>query len=248
VAAAVIGKRRDRIEVCPDLATLSRRGAELFLTTAKAAIAERGRFAVAISGGSTPLPLYQLLASEEFCGRLDWEKVHFFWADERCVPREHPDSNYGAAHDILLSRVPLPAANIHRIQGELPPQQAADAYEEQLHRFFDKELPVFDQVLLGMGADGHTASLFPETLPSMASGRLAAPVYLARLNSHRVTLTLPVINSARRVVFLVAGKDKAPVLREIVGVGNTSYPAALVEPQGEVIWLLDKEAAGNLTF
>ncbi len=242
-------KRRDRIEVCPDLASLSRRGAELLLTAAATAIAERGWFTVAISGGSTPRPLYQLLASEEFCGRLDWEKVQIFWADERCVPKEHPDSNYGAAHDILLSRVPLPFSNIHRVLGELPPVQAADAYEDELRRFFGGELlPVFDLILLGIGADGHTASLFPETLQTMASGRLAAPVYLAKLNSHRVTLTLPVINCARQLLFLVAGEDKAPVVREIVEAGNTRYPAALVRLQGELIWLLDKEAAGNLTL
>lgn len=242
-------KRQDRIEVCPDLAALSRRSAELFLIAAAAAIAKKGRFAVAISGGATPRLLYQLLASTEFRGRLAWEKLHIFWADERCVPPTAPESNYGAAYEILLSRVPLPAVNIHRIQGELPPVQAADAYEEELRRFFGEErLPVFDLILLGVGADGHTASLFPETLQAMASGRLAAPVYVARLNSHRVTLTLPVINSARRVLFLAAGKEKAPVVREIVEGKNTSYPAALVRPQGELIWLLDKEAAGNLTL
>ncbi len=242
------GERQDRIEVCPDLAALSRRGAELFLTAAAAAIAERGRFAVAISGGSTPRLLYRLLASDEFRYRLDWGKVQIFWADERCVPKEHPDSNYGAAREILLSLVHLPAANIHRIQGELPSVQGADAYEEELRRFFGDELPVFDLILLGVGADGHTASLFPETLTTMASGRLAAAVYVAKFHSHRVTLTLPVINGARRVVFLVAGKEKAPVLREIVEKGNTGYPAALVAPQGEVTWLLDNEAAGNLTL
>jgi len=239
-----------RIEAMADLAGLSRRGTELFVTAAVEAIGARGRFSVAVSGGSTPRPLFQLLATEEFRTRIDWERVHFFWADERCVPPDHPDSNFKAAYDLLLAKLPLPAANIHRIPGELAPLEAARAYERDLRGFFAGEhVPVFDLILLGVGEDGHTASLFPGKEGIGEKERSAVAVYVEKLHSHRVTLTLPVLNSARRVVFLVAGGEKAEIVREILEEGETRYPAALVAPpSGEVIWLLDREAAALLSL
>ncbi|KAF0218640.1 MAG: hypothetical protein FD174_2733 [Geobacteraceae bacterium] len=238
-----------RIEAMGDLAGLSRRGTELFVTAAVEAIGARGRFSVAVSGGSTPRPLFQLLATEEFRTRIDWERVHFFWADERCVPPDHPDSNFKGAHDILLAKLPLPAANIHRIPGELAPPEAARAYERELRVFFSgASMPVFDLILLGVGEDGHTASLFPGEEGIGEKERLAVALYVEKLHTHRVTLTLPVLNSARRVVFLVAGREKAVIVQEVLEGKNPRLPAAQVNPpEGSLIWLLDSEAAGKLS-
>lgn len=237
------------IDVMGDPAELSRRGAELFVTAAVETIGARGRFSVAVSGGSTPRGLFQLLATEEFRSRVDWERTHFFWADERCVPPDHPDSNFKAAHDLLLTKLPLPSSHIHRIPGELAPDEAALAYERDLRRFFAGEhIPVFDLILLGAGEDGHTASLFPGGEGIKEKERLAVAVYVEKLHSHRVTLTLPVLNSARRVVFLVAGREKAVIVQEILEGKNPLLPAALVNPpEGSLIWLLDSEAAGKLS-
>lgn len=237
------------VEVADDTAALSRMGAELFVATAAEAIRERERFCVAISGGSTPRPLYGLLATDEFRARIDWERVHFFWADERCVPPDHPDSNFGGARSLLLAKVPLPPANIHRIPGELAPAEAAVAYEEELRRFFAGAPPVFDLILLGLGEDGHTASLFPGGEGMKEEERPALAVYVARLHSHRVSLSLPVLNSARRVAFLVAGRDKAEIVGKVLGGGESpQLPAALVNPPGGILtWLLDSGAAGKLS-
>ena len=237
------------IEVMADLAELSRRGAELFVTAAAESIGARGRFSVAVSGGSTPRALFQLLATEEFRTRVDWERTHFFWADERCVAPDHPDSNFKVAHDLLLIKLALPSDHIHRIPGELAPEAAAFAYERDLRGFFAGErIPAFDLILLGMGEDGHTASLFPGEKGIAKKERSAIAVYVEKLHSHRVTLTLPVLNSACRVVFLVAGKEKAVTVQEVLKGTNPLLPAAQVNPpEGSLTWLLDKEAAGKLS-
>ncbi len=237
------------IDVMGNPAELSRRGAELFVTAAAETIGARGIFSVAVSGGSTPRALFQLLATEEFRTRVDWERTHFFWADERCVPPDHPDSNFKAAHDLLLAKLPLPPSHIHRIPGELTPGEAALAYERVLRGFFAGErVPAFDLILLGAGEDGHTASLFPGGEGITEKERLAVAVYVEKLHSHRVTLTLPVLNSARRVVFLVAGRGKAGIVRDILEGENPCLPAALVNPtEGSLTWLLDSEAADKLS-
>ena len=242
------GARAD-IRIFPDIAAMSRGAAASILSLAHASVASGGRFAFALSGGSTPRQLYSLLAAAPWREAMPWPQVHLFWADERCVPPDHRDSNYGMAHDTFLAQVPLPDGNVHRIRAEAGPDRAAEAYEEELEAFFGPALPSFDLVLLGSGEDGHTASLFPGSMHVRERKRLALAVSLARPGPDRVTLTLPVLNNARQVLFLVAGKKKAGVVHEIVEDGNPKrYPAGLVEPvQGCLTWMLDRQAAQLLT-
>lgn len=232
------------LQIFPDPTALVNYATDLFARQAESA---PGQFSVALSGGSTPRALHERLAADEFAARIPWPKVHLFWGDERCVPPDHPDSNYGMTAAALLSRVPLPAENVHRIPGEFPPSQAAERYESELRAFFG-EKPAFDLVFLGMGEDGHTASLFP------GSPALAESVRWAMEVEHtapppplvsRVTLTFGVLNAARRVVFLVSGASKAGMFAQAWRGGNT--PAGRIRPQnGELLWLVDQAAASAL--
>jgi len=216
------------------------------------AVKERGRFTIALSGGSTPLSLYTLIAANASTG-LPWDQMFFFWSDERHVPPDDPDSNFRLANESLLSKVPVPAANIFRVPAENPDAAAAaQAYEQTLRNFFSlkpDEFPRFDLILLGMGPDGHTASLFPETAALQEKSRLVVANWVEKLKAFRITFTLPLINAARRVVFLVSGMDKAPALHEVLE-GNApprKYPSKLVQPaDGKLIWLLDRAAASQL--
>lgn len=234
---------------------LARAAAGLFVEHTRQGISSRGRFSAALSGGSTPLRLYETLATPEYRSAVEWSKVHLFWGDERCVPPEHPDSNYGAAKSALLERVPLPAENIYRMRGELEPEEAARRYEALLHGYFYPTLdrgeslpppPSFDLILLGLGTDGHTASLFPGSAALHEQQRWAAANYIEKLASWRLTLTLPVINAARVVIFLVSGAAKADVLEKIwqepLAGELAAYqplPAALVKPEdGKLLWLV----------
>jgi 6-phosphogluconolactonase len=202
---------------------------------------------VAISGGSTPRRLYELLGVAPYRDQVDWQKVHFFWVDERCVPKEDEASNFKIAFDRLLSKVPIPNENIHRIKSEEDPEKAARDYEGDMKKFFGASgLPVFDLVLLGMGEDGHTASLFPGSKSLQERARLAVPVYLGGSYGNRITLTLPVLDNAAQILFLVAGSSKATVLSEILSDGKRKgeFPAERIRPvKGRVIWLIDREAA-----
>ncbi len=237
-----------RVSVFDDLESLSRAAADLFLSVASDAIALRGRFSVALSGGATPRRLYTLLASSAYQSRVDWSHVHLFWADERCVPPDHRASNFKLLSDTLLGRVFVPEKNIHRMRGEANPEEAAREYENQLSQFFGpSSLPAFDLIMLGVGEDGHTASLFPGSPAVREEKRMVVPVYLDKPNINRITLTLPVINHADRVLFLAAGKAKAGVIHHILDEGNSrEYPAGLVCPEsGTITWFLDQEAAGK---
>jgi 6-phosphogluconolactonase len=240
-----------QIVVCRDPDELARRAAEQFVACSSQAIARSGRFAVALSGGATPKMLYALLAAPGFRERIDWACVHLFWSDERCVPPDHPDSNFRMVQEALLSRAPIPTDHFHRMPGEREPRDAAVAYETELREFFDcgtKPLS-FDLMLLGLGEDGHTASLFPGTAVVDESEHLVAAVYVESLKTHRLTLTLPVINAAGFVMFLASGKSKAKVVREILSDGSraANYPAAKVRPAaGRLTWMLDAEAARDL--
>ena len=204
-----------------------------------AAIRARGYGTMVLSGGRTPIPLFTLLARE---ANIDWERVHLFWGDERCVPSDHPDSNFAMAHETLISRVSIPQENIHRVitQGYTP-EKAAASYENQLKKFFGSDMPSFDIILLGMGNDGHTASLFPGDVALDEKERWVVAVNGEKgmPSVPRVTLTLPVINNAEHVLFLVAGEDKRFVVDEIFDNRETSkkYPAALIQPKGELKWL-----------
>lgn len=233
----------------PDAASLARTAAEHFVTLAEEAIAARGRFAVALSGGSTPRATYALLATEEFATRVDWSHVHVFWGDERCVPPDHPESNFRLADEALLSRVPVPSGNIHRVRGEMEPEATAQAYAAELHAFFGVPWPRFDLVLLGMGNDGHTASLFPglAALHETARPIVAVTAHYQDRPAQRVTLTPPAINAARQVLFLVTGAAKAEILRAVLEGPDRRFPAQQIRPtSGHLIWLVDIAAAGRL--
>jgi 6-phosphogluconolactonase len=224
--------------------------AELFFSEAKKAIKAHGKFSVAISGGSTPVPLYELLSSAEYRSRIDWKLIHFFWADERCVPKDHPDSNFRLAYELFLSKQPIPETNLHRIRGELDATVAASSYKTELMNFFSKSpLPAFDLVLLGVGTDGHTASIFPGSNSADINSRTVISVYVKKLDSYRVSLNLPVFDNAGTVAFIVTGKSKAHVLREILEDSNSDCPAARVNPKtGREIWFVDHDAASLLTL
>lgn len=214
-------------------------------------IQSRGGFSLALSGGSTPRVLHARLAQEHPQAEF-WEKVQLFFGDERSVPPDHPESNYRMANETLFSKAKIPAENIHRMQAELPPQVAADEYERELRKYFGTEtgeFPRFDLILLGMGPDGHTASLFPGTTALAENSRLVVANWVPRLNTWRITLTFPVLNHAREVIFLVTGENKAPVIAQIWGDAPSSetFPAQLVSPQqGRLIWMLDEAAAAGL--
>jgi 6-phosphogluconolactonase len=250
-----IPDRTASLEIFPTFERLARAAAERFVDTASEAIAANGRFSVALSGGSTPRPVYSLLASEAFAGRIDWAKVHVFWGDERCVPPDDPQSNYRTARGALLDAVPLPPENIHRIRGEDDPERAAAAYERELRTFFgtapDGKTPAsgFDLVFLGMGDDGHTASLFPGSPALRETARWVSAQYVESVSMWRITLTPVIINAARNVIFLVSGGDKAERLREVLEEPEQPelLPAQAIKPAGgRLLWLVDEAAAARL--
>ena len=208
----------------------------------------RGSAAIALSGGSTPRSVYELLATDQFRGKVDWNTTHLFWGDERCVPPNAPDSNYRMVKESLLDKVPVPSTNIHRAKGELLPVEAAHQYEDEIRKHFGSATPAFDLLLLGIGEDGHTASLFPGTAALSERSRVVTEVFVPKLNAHRVTLTFPVINNAGRVVILVSGKTKASIVREILEVRPGKYPSEQVSPtSGSLYWYLDADAASMLS-
>jgi 6-phosphogluconolactonase len=226
-----------------DKQALAEAAARDFVARAAAAIEERGRFTVALAGGSTPRTAYELLARDH-ASEVDWANVHIFYGDERSVPPEHEDSNYRMSKEALLDHVS--AGSVHRMQGELPPEQAARAYEEELRDFFEHEsIPQLDLVMLGIGEDGHTASLFPGTPALDVTDRWTVENPVEKLETVRLTLTVPVLNAARAVVFAVAGEDKAEALREILegDADPHDYPAKLVWPEGGPMWFVDRAAA-----
>jgi 6-phosphogluconolactonase len=204
----------------------------------------RGSCTFVLAGGSTPEGLYKRLASPPFDTEIDWGRVHFFWGDERAVPPDHTDSNYRMAHNAFLSKLPVSGSNIHRIPAEHPPAEAALLYEVDIRKFFGSaSLPSFNIVLLGLGEDGHTASIFPGTSAITETDRIVTDVYVGQLRSHRITLSLPAINNARCVIFLVSGKSKAPVVREVIVNKNPNFPATAVQPLGgKLLWMIDADA------
>jgi len=225
---------------------LAEAAASEFEARAAGAIQERGRLTVVLAGGSTPKATYEILA-RDYAGRIDWGKVHVFFGDERTVPPDDEDSNYRMAREALLDHVPV--ASVHRMQGELPPDEAAEAYEQELRDFFGpNELPEFDLILLGIGGDGHTVSLFPETSALEVHDRLVVANPVLKLETTRITLTVPVINAAHAVYFLVAGEGKAEALTKILSgdADPREYPASLIQPQGGPKWKLDQPATSDL--
>lgn len=247
------------IVVCADRGTLSERAARRVVTAATTAIGARGGFAIALAGGSTPGPLYRELADAPHRDAIDWSRIHVFWGDERCVPPDHEESNYRMARETLLDAVPIPGRRIHRIHGEEPdPEYAADLYEREIHRTLaspPRETPRLDLVLLGLGSDGHTASLFPESPALEADDRLVVAVKASEPRIQppvveRITLTPRALNAADETLFLVVGEEKAPAVRAVLEGPREPrrWPAQAVRPEaGRTTWMLDAAAASELS-
>jgi len=245
------------IRVCVDSDDLTRTAAEVFARQATAAIAANGRFTVCLAGGNTPRSVYRLIASPPLAEGIDWQRVFLFWGDERCVPGEHPDSNYRMAAEALLDIVPIPRHNVFRIWGELPAERAAAEYETTLHEFFCEEeatrdqgaTPCFDLTLLGLGDDAHTASLFPGTDAIQERKRWVVGHRVEKLNAWRVTLTPQALNASTSVAFMVSGKSKAEAVRHVLRGPHDPmrFPAQSIRPaNAPPTWLLDREAAALL--
>lgn len=242
------------VRVYADPVEVARGAARLFVDYAWQSIAKDGQFMVALSGGNTPRAMFQLLASDEFRGQVDWVKVHVFWSDERAVPPANTESNYGLARRELLIRVPIPEGNVHRMEAEKPNiGRAAHDYEEVLRKYLeldDRGFPRFHVIFLGLGKDGHTASLFPGARAPRQTSRWVSTPMVTKLNMRRMTLTLPVLDAALRAVFLVVGSEKAEILRAVLeGKSDPPYPAQLVQPRnlGLKFFLVDRAAAAKLT-
>jgi 6-phosphogluconolactonase len=249
------------IRIFPDAATLSRAAAALFVRQAGDAARERGCFSVALAGGRTPADMYRLLARPPLSREVDWQRVHIFWGDERCVPPDDPRSNARMAHETFLDHVPIPAEQVHPMACHRLPigslgqasrqaaREAARRYEDLLRDFFGTDDPAFDLVLLGLGKNGHTASLFPRSAALRETERWTSVVDVSGQDYHRMTLTAPLINQAQIVVFLVSGAEKSTVLREVLTgpFDPMRLPAQLIRPRGErPLWLVDQSAAAGL--
>ena len=240
------------LRVYPDPEQLASAAAELFVKIAAESARARGRFRVALSGGSTPRRMFELLASDAFKTRVDWNSADMFWGDERYVPADDRDSNYHMTAETLLRHVPVPSANIHRVLTEIsPPQAAAAAYENEIRqRFGDAHsMPQFDLIYLGLGTNGHTASLFPHSPALKETSRLVLADFVAEVATWRLTMSTSLLNHGRTVAFLITGQEKADVLREVLlGPRDPArLPAQLIAPEGALLWMVDEAAAGMLS-
>lgn len=233
------------VEVLADKSALIERSRDIILSQIQTAIDARGQFTIALSGGSTPKPLYEALATQS----LPWSKIHIFWGDERYVPATHPDSNQLMARQAWTDKIEIPNSNIHPMHTtSADPEKDARQHETELRQFFQtpEGFPTFDLILLGMGDDGHTASLFPQTKALTVSDRL---ITVGNKDGQpRLTFTVPLINQARCVLFVVAGENKRPALKEVFATkgDDAQYPSRLIQPQGELLWLLDQAAGAEL--
>lgn len=237
--------------ILQDKKAMSEAAASYFVTMTQKAINKNGRCTVSLSGGSTPKLLFELLATEEYRDQVEWKKLHIFWGDERCVAPDSPDYNARMASLALLDHVPIPGTQIHKIDGTLRPEEAAKEYEKVLKSYFDTTGPTFDICFLGMGDDGHTASLFPGTPVVHETQSWAKEVYVEKKSSWRISVTAPIINRSSSIAFLVGGAGKAEVLPKVLG-GDFQpdlYPSQLiVRGRAEVHWFLDEGAVGELNI
>ena len=262
MSTRMLNKSNAQVRIYRDSDELALKAARYFARLADQYCIGSGRFTVALSGGSTPRKMYSILAEEPFLDTVPWSSIYFFWGDERCVLPTHEDSNYRMAYDTLLSKVPVPPENIYRVQTELEdPESIAEEYSARLTQFFLtgesrsqtaplSTVPRFDLVLLGMGPDGHTASLFPHTSALDASGQIAVANYVEKLNVHRITLTAATINNARNVTFVAGGEDKAETLKNVIegSYQPEVYPSQLIHPRnGTLLWMVDEAAARLLS-
>lgn len=235
------------VQVMPDVAALNRAAMEEFARCANQAVADHERFAVALSGGNTPRSVYSLIA-DNYRDSLPWARIHIFFGDERSVPPDNPESNYRMARESLLSKVPIPDSNIHRVRAELPAEEAAEQYSTELQTFFHlmkQDWPRFDLILLGIGDEGHTASLFPDSKALTEKSRWVVANWVEKFKTWRITFTYPVLNHAAEVMFLVSGAGKAQILKAIFDPAQKSvYPAQGVRPDnGKLLWMVDAAAA-----
>jgi 6-phosphogluconolactonase len=231
-------------KILPDATSLITAAAEHFVSTARSAIAKRGVFYVALAGGSTPKGLYEKLATSPYIEQIDWARVHLFFGDERCVPATHDDSNFKMARQAMIDLIPIPAENVHRM-----PTESGDAADVAV-RYADTMKTVmdgapFDLVLLGLGPDGHIASLFPETPALDVTDTLTASLYVEKFDSWRVTITYPVINAARQVIVFIAGEAKAAIVNDITTNVVSGLPVQRLAPENDYYWFMDKAAAGQ---
>jgi 6-phosphogluconolactonase len=244
-------EKKPQIIITKNSSEFSRKGADIFLSCAKEEVQKKGYFTVALSGGATPATMYKLLAGDKYRYEAPWTYTHIFWVDERCVPVSDPASNYGRALEDFIHAVPIPPIQIHNMPVDLPPEQGVLIYEQKLINFFQLkpgEAPAIDLIFLGVGADGHTASLFPGSKAIEEKNRLILSVKGGDPDVNRITMTLPVINNARKIIFLVTGKNKAMIVRDSLIQGKRKLPVQKIKPvEGKVVWLLDKFAASLLT-
>jgi 6-phosphogluconolactonase len=243
------------VRILPDVAAIAKRAAQLFTDAANAAVRETGAFSVALSGGSTPKALHSLLVSAPFRSVLPWDKIRFYFGDERHVPPDHQDSNFRMANETLLSKAPIKPDQIYRIRAEYPDaEKTALEYQQTLRSTFrlsDGQLPRFDLVLLGMGNEGHVLSLFPGTKALHDNGRLVMHNWVGKFYTERITITAPVANNAGLLIFMIAGVDKAPALKAVLEgpYEPEQLPSQLIQPaNGKLVWLVDAAAAGMLSI
>jgi len=238
---------KGQVEIFPTPAAFREAAAEKIVTVLQEQIVNHKVASVALAGGTTPRGIYELLGSKKYRDRITWRYVHLFWGDERCVAPTMPESNFRMVKESLLGKISIPSRNIHRIQGELNPEEAARVQERDIRRSFslkEGEFPRFTLVLLGLGEDGHTASLFPGTEVLGERERIVSGVYVQSLAGFRVTLTVPAINHAGTVLFLVSGKSKAGMFREVLEGTELRYPAQYINPApGQLFWFADADAA-----
>ncbi len=241
--------RQDNLNISKDINSLVDQVIKHIVGCAHSAIEHNNIFHFSLAGGSTPKIVFEQLASPAYRNQIDWKKTHIWFGDERCVPPEHPDSNYRMARQALLDQIPIPDANIHRIPGEQEPEEAAQYYAKELTLSIsdkNQNIPIFDLMLQGLGPDGHTASLFPDTPALEMNNRLTTAVYVKKFDSWRVSVTFPVLNAARNILFLVAGEAKKEIILDLLQEDNntrTLYPVEMIIPAGSVQWYLDEAAA-----
>jgi len=240
---------RKQIKIYSDKEALFSATSDLLISAMRQSVMTHRICSIALAGGNTPRGVYRHLAMASVHYRIPWQKIHLFWGDERVVPPDHEESNYRMVKETLLDHISISPGNVHRIRAELGADVASAEYADELRRFFKTPLPEFDIILLGLGKDGHTASLFPETPILEEQEKPVSKVFASAYNIWRISLTLPVINRARQIIFLVAGENKSEIIREIFTLDKPSgkFPASLVSPRkGDILWMLDKAAASRL--
>lgn len=242
---------KQKIIVKDDPTLLAKQAAEIFVAGARGSIDKKRPFTVAISGGSTPRRMYKMLASEPYIRNIPWQKIHIFWVDERCVPLDSPESNYGEAKMDFIDEVPIPQSHVHWITCGPSPRASAKEYQKTLKDFFSFEnarIPRFDLIYLGMGADGHIASLFPGQKSLYEKERLVVAVKGGNPNTNRITMTLLLLNQARHIVFIITGEEKARTVQRVLEDSKIRLPAQKIRPlDGQLTWLMDRSAAALLT-